>query len=81
MEPKVIVSVKSSWWSKINWTQAVALVAMAGTVLNMFELTPEDQVKILAGITAVQSSTTWMWKTFFTSTITPSSVPPNAMRE
>lgn len=68
------VPMKSAWLSKINWTQAVAIVAMAGTMFNLFDWTPEDQVKVLAGITMVQSAVTWMIKTFFTPTVTPTSV-------
>lgn len=68
------VPMKSAWWSKINWAQAIAMVAMAGTVFNLFDWTPEDQVKVLAGITTIQSGVTWMVKTFFTPTVTPTSV-------
>lgn len=80
--PVVVVPVKSAWYSKINWTQAIAMVAMAGTVFNLFDWTPAQQVEILAGITTIQSGVTWLWKTFFTTTVTPASIPPSTvMRE
>lgn len=81
MEPRVVVSTKSAWLSKINWSQVIAIVAMVGTTFNLFELTPDEQIKILSGIVAVQGAVTFVLKTFFTSTITPSSVPPNAITE
>lgn len=68
------VPMKSAWLSKINWTQAIGVVAMIGTALNLFDLDPETQVKVVTAIGVVQGGITWMIKTFFTPTVTPTSV-------
>jgi hypothetical protein len=78
-DPKVTtvaqVDVQSAWASKINWTQAVAILAsalvfMTGGKVNI----PLDvQVQIVTGITVAQGLITWVMKTWFTKTITPSS--------
>lgn len=74
LPPAVYVEVKSAWASKINWTQAIAMVAMLGTAFNLFELTPDMQATILSGIIAIQATVTWVLKTFFSPTVTPASV-------
>lgn len=71
----VVVPVKSAWLSKINWTQGIALLAMAGTFFG-FDLPAETQAEILAGIVGIQAAVTWLLKTFFTTTVTPASIPP-----
>lgn len=73
--PVVVVPVKSAWLSKINWTQGIALLAMAGTFLG-FDLDAKTQAEVLAGIVGIQSAVTWLLKTFFTTTVTPASIPP-----
>lgn len=67
-----LVAVKSAWVSKLNWTQAIALLAM---VLAVFGIDVPDNVKLelVALIQAVQSIASWIIKTWFTPTITPSS--------
>ena len=62
--------VQSAWLSKINWTQAIAFAAMMLTMFGI-DLTPDVQAQILAAITAVSAVVTWVLRTFFTSTITP----------
>lgn len=69
----VLVETKSAWLSKINWTQAVALLAMALSFFGFPEMSSETQAEILAGIIAIQAFVTWVFKTFLTSTVTPSS--------
>lgn len=69
------VDVKSSWVSKINWTQVVgigasALVLATGGKVN---IPPEVQAEIIASIGAVQGIVTWVLKTWFTKTITAAS--------
>lgn len=51
--------------SKINWTQ---LVAAAATILVLFgiELSPEQQVSIVAGIGLVSNLLTTVFRTWFT---------------
>jgi hypothetical protein len=68
------VDVQSAWMSRINWTQAVAigaslLVFMTGGKIN---IPVEAQVGIVTAIQAVSGVVTWVLKTFFTKTITPS---------
>lgn len=67
------VEVKSAWLSKINWTQAVAVVAMVATMFGL-DIDATLQAEILAAIIGVQSVVTWVIKTFFSPTVTPASV-------
>lgn len=76
----VVVTTKSAWLSKINWTQAIAVVAMLGTFFG-FDLDAQTQASVLAGIVGAQAAITWVFKTFFTNTVTPSSVPPTMVQE
>jgi hypothetical protein len=69
---EVTVGVQSAWFSKINWTQAVAVLAMIATVFG-FNLDSATQVAIVSAIVSVQAVVTWVIKTFFTTTVTPSS--------
>lgn len=68
-----IVPVKSTWLSKINWVQAAGL---ASTALAFFGLSlpPEQIVGVIAAIQTVVAVATWIIKTFFTGSVTPSSV-------
>jgi hypothetical protein len=52
--------------SKINWTQAISFAAMVAAVFGM-DISSEMQVQILAGITAIQSLITIVFRTFFTA--------------
>lgn len=64
------VHVQSAWLSKINWTQAVAFLAMVGATFGI-DLDAETQNHILQAIIAGQAVVTWALKTFFTTTVTP----------
>jgi hypothetical protein len=56
---------KSAWFSKINWTQIVAMIAMIGTVFGID--VPEDvRVQLLAAIGGIQGVATWIFRTWFT---------------
>lgn len=76
----IVVPVKSAWLSKINWTQAISMLAMVGTVFGL-NLEPQTQADIVVAIGLAQGALTWVFKTFFTNTVTPSSIPPTAIRE
>lgn len=76
----IVVPIKSAWLSKINWTQAISMLAMVGTVFGL-DLPPQTQADIVVAIGLAQGVMTWVFKTFFTNTVTPSSVPPTLMRE
>jgi len=65
------VTVSSAWWSKVNWTQAVAALSM---ILVFFigpsaALTPEQQLAIVTVIGLVCNVATWIMKTWFTTTV------------
>ena len=71
MDRFVEVAVKSAWWSKINWVQAVAMIATVATVFG-FDFPPELQAKIVATITGVSGVATVILRTWFTTSVTPS---------
>jgi hypothetical protein len=73
-----IVTVKSAWLSKINWTQAVASAAMliAFATGNAINLTADQQTAIVVVIGVIGNITTYVLKTWFTDTITPASAGP-----
>jgi hypothetical protein len=66
------VPLKSTFLSKINWTQLIAVVAMLLTTFGI-DLQPEVQAQIVSLIVALQAVATWVLKTWFASTITPAS--------
>jgi hypothetical protein len=72
------VQTKSAWLSKINWTQAVAIGASVLVIATggKVDIPLEQQLQIVAGIQAVQGLTTWVFKTWFTPTVTPASLSP-----
>ena len=72
MDRFVEVDVKSAWWSKINWVQAVAMLATVATVFG-FDFPPELQAKIVATITGVSGVATVILRTWFTTSVTPAS--------
>jgi len=74
--PTVAVATQSAWASKINWTQAVGLAASALVFLSggKLDIPPEVQVSIALAIQAIQSVATWIFKTWFSKTVTPGSV-------
>jgi hypothetical protein len=71
--PAATVDVKTAWASKINWTQGVAMAAMLLTYFGV-TLPPDVQAAICAAIIAVSTVATWVFKTWFTKTVTPASI-------
>lgn len=71
-----VVDVKSAWASKVNWTQAVGVTATALALFsgNKYQIPPETQVAIIAGIQGIQAAVTWVVKTWFTPTVSAASV-------
>jgi hypothetical protein len=67
------VEVKSAWLSKVNWTQAVALLA-AWLGAKGISLDAETQVQIVLGVQAAQSVVTWIFRTWFNKSVTPASL-------
>lgn len=72
-----VVPVTSAWTSKINWTQAVAILSSLLVLLFGPDrgLTPEQQAAIVTVITLLQGAATFVLKTWFTATVHPSSLP------
>lgn len=65
-----IIKAKSAWVSKINWTQAVAMLAMALSFFG-FDLDAKTQADVLAAIIAMQGIVTWVLRTFFNNSVSP----------
>jgi len=68
--------VKSAWYSKINWTQAVGMVATALALAtgNKYQLPGDVQVSIVAGIQGAVAVATWIMRTWFNPTVPPASI-------
>lgn len=66
----VEVAIKSAWWSKINWTQAVAMLATVGVLFGL-DIPADQQAKVVATIQAVSGLATVVLRTWFTSSVTP----------
>lgn len=71
-----VVDVQSSWFSKINWAQAVGILAtiLAVVTANKINIPAEQQVILVGVIQGVQALVTWVMRTWFTTTVTPASV-------
>lgn len=73
------VPVKSAWLSKINWTTLIGpvvssiVVADPASILQTLGVDADPQTKLMLvfGIQAAQSGLTWLWRTYFNNTITP----------
>lgn len=78
--PKAVVSVKSEWLSKINWTQFIGVFAMLASFFGL-DLDAKTQAEVVVAIGVVQGFLTIIWKTWFTSTVTAKSLPPGALSE
>lgn len=75
-EPVAVVNVKSSFFSKINWTQAIqalaaVLVIATGGKIN---IDPQSQLLLVGGIVVVGNLITVIIKTYFTPTVTAQSI-------
>lgn len=66
------MDMKSAWASKINWTQAVGLIAMILTVFGI-EIPNEVKVNVVAVITGATTVVTWVLRTWFTTKLTHAS--------
>jgi uncharacterized membrane protein len=66
------VDVKSAWMSKINWVQVLSVLASILVVFGV-NIPPELQAEIATVITALNGIATIVMKTWFTTTVTPSS--------
>ncbi len=71
MSSVVVVETKSAWLSKINWTQAIGVVASIAAVFGL-NLDPQTQLAVVAAIQGVVAFVTWILKTFAKPSVTPS---------
>ena len=69
------VDVQSAWASKINWTQAIGIAASVIAVVsgNKYQIPVETQLTMVSAIQGAQAVASWVFKTWFTTTITPAS--------
>lgn len=75
MQQTATVPVRSAWASKINWLQAISLAATFLTgIIGAFNLDPVTTAKVTAGIAMAGQVLTFIARTYFTSSVTPSSV-------
>lgn len=72
MNQFIEVAVKSAWWSRVNWTQAVGMAATIGVLFGL-NLSPEEQAKVVATIQGVSALATIILRTWFTTSVTPAS--------
>lgn len=56
---------KSFWASKINWTQIVAVAAMAASLFGL-DVPADVQAGLVTAIGAVAAAATVVWRTWFT---------------
>lgn len=70
MADTAVVDVKSAWLSKINWTQAIGVIASVAAVFG-FNLPPETQIALVGAIQGVVAVVTWVLKTFVKPSVTP----------
>ena len=67
-----LVNVKSSWASKIEWTQAAGAVVILASFFGL-DLTAEQQAAVVTVIALLAQGTTWIMRRWFTTSITKSS--------
>lgn len=74
MTDSVVVDVKSGWLSKINWAQAIGVVASVLVVLTGGKVNIDlaTQGEIVVGIQSAVALVTWALRTFGKPTATPS---------
>ena len=73
METKVLVPVKSGWYSKINWTQVLGFIATIMTAMGY--TVPPDLIPLaVAAIAAVTQFVTLVLRTWFTHAMTEGSM-------
>jgi hypothetical protein len=69
---QAVVDTKSAWYSKVNWL--AALTALATTLNELLPMVPAQyQHAVTVAIVVVGGLSTIIAKTFYTTTVTPSS--------
>lgn len=77
---KVVVPIKSGWFSKINWTGAMGIIFMLLALFGL-PIADADQASIIAAIGILSNFLIMIWRQWFTSSVTASSLPPGALSE
>lgn len=67
------MDVKSSWLSKINWTQGVTGAAVLLSWVGI-DMPPEVRAAVISVISGIGLVVTWVIRTWFTTSITTASV-------
>lgn len=67
------VEIKSAWFSKINWTQAVAMAASVGVIFGV-DLDAKTQLALVGMIQSGQTVATWLFRTWFNRSVSPASL-------
>ena len=72
----VEVPVQSGWFSKINWTQAIQVLAtvLVITTGGKINITADQQLALVGGIVVLGNIITVVLKTYYTPTVTKQSV-------
>ena len=76
-QPTAVVNVtENGWFSKINWTNAVQIVAGVLVVVTggKINLSAQDQLYLVGAILVAGNIATVVIKTYFTPTVTKQSV-------
>jgi hypothetical protein len=71
-----VAPVRSAFLSKINWTSLAGPIAGVLAFVGIKDVSAEQIGYIMLGIQTAQSVATIIFRTFYTSTITPSSLGP-----
>lgn len=73
MPETVTVTTKSAWASKINWAQAIGVLASIAVIFGID--VPEDvKVGLVAAINGAMGVITWVMRTWFTKQPTASAI-------
>ncbi len=75
--PSITVPITSAWSSKVNWTQAVSAGAMVLTLVSggKVGMSADQQAAAVVTIGVIGNIVTWVFKTFFTSSVHAASLP------
>ena len=78
----VTIETRSAWLSKINWTQVIGLLAsvLVFATGGKIDIPLEQQTEVVLAIQALQGLVTWVFKTWFTPTITPASASASGQK-
>lgn len=70
---EAVVPIMSAWYSKVNWTQAIAMTATVLTIWGV-DLDPKTQLAMVATIQGAAAVATWVFRTWFNKSVSPASL-------